>query len=46
MSPNHRLQLTGDARDMMWLSVWSLLSTGGRQLSLLRSTKKSLFVAE
>jgi hypothetical protein len=23
--PNHRLQLTGYARDMMWLSVCSLL---------------------
>jgi hypothetical protein len=31
--PNHRLQLTGDARDMMLLSVCSLLSAGGRQLS-------------
>ena len=36
---NHRLQLTGDARDMMWLSVWSLYSAGGRQLSLLRYPK-------
>jgi len=35
-APNHRLQLTGCARDMMWLSVWSLLSAGGRQLSLFR----------
>jgi hypothetical protein len=25
--------LTGCARDMMWLSVWSLLPAGGRQLS-------------
>jgi len=33
---NHRLQLTGCARDKMLLSVWSLLSAGGRQLSLLR----------
>ena len=33
---NPRLQLTGCARDMMWLLVWSLLSAGGRQLSLLR----------
>ena len=33
---NHRLQLTGDARDMMLLLVCSLLSAGGRQLSLLR----------
>lgn len=33
---NHRLQLTGDARVMMFLSVWSLLSAGGRQLSLFR----------
>ena len=33
---NQRLQLTGSARDMMQLSVWSLLSAGGRQLSLSR----------
>jgi hypothetical protein len=38
--PNHRLQLTGCARDMMLLSVWSLLSAGGRQLSLLRYAPK------
>ncbi len=30
---NQRLQVTGDAHDMMWLSVWSPLSAGGRQLS-------------
>lgn len=36
MTPNHRLQLTGWARVMMLLSVWSLLSAGGRQLSLVR----------
>ena len=31
--PNQRLQLTGSARDTMLLSVWSLHSAGGRQLS-------------
>lgn len=34
--PNHRLQLNGSARDMMGLSVWSLLSAGCRPLSPLR----------
>ncbi|TWT41337.1 hypothetical protein Pla111_30510 [Botrimarina hoheduenensis] len=40
---NHRLQLTGCARVMMLLSVWNLLSAGGRQLSLLRYAQRSLF---
>ena len=35
-APNQRLQLTGCARVMMWLSVCSPLPAGGRQLSLLR----------
>jgi len=41
MLANHRLQLTGCARDMMMLllslSIWCSLSASGRQLSLLRS---------